>query len=32
MSLMEELEAVDWYDKRLEVCDDELKTILKQPL
>ena len=30
MSLMEELEAVDWYDQRIEVCkDDELKAILK---
>ena len=30
MSLMEELEAVDWYDQRIEVCQDkELKEILK---
>ena len=30
MSLMEELEAVDWYDQRIEVCkDEELKAILK---
>lgn len=30
MSLMEELEAVDWYNQRIEVCQDsELKSILK---
>ena len=29
MSLMEELEAVDWYDQRIEVCNDkELKAVL----
>lgn len=29
-SLIEELEAVDWYNKRVEVCKDlELKAILK---
>ncbi len=28
-SLMEELEAVDWYNQRIEVCkDDELRAIL----
>jgi len=28
-SLMEELEAVDWYDQRVEACsDDSLRTIL----
>ncbi len=28
-SLMEELEAVDWYNQRVDVCtDDELKAIL----
>lgn len=30
LSLMEELEAVDWYDQRIEVCeDDELRAILE---
>jgi len=30
MSLMEELEAVDWYNQRIEVCQDsELISILK---
>ncbi len=30
ISLMEELEAVDWYDQRIEVCkDDELRAILE---
>ncbi|MEE4239992.1 MAG: encapsulin-associated ferritin-like protein [Desulfopila sp.] len=30
MSLMEEMEAVDWYDQRIEVCrDKELKAILE---
>lgn len=30
MSLMEELEAVDWYNQRIEVCkDSELEAILK---
>ncbi len=30
MSLMEELEAVDWYNQRMEVCQDsELRAILK---
>jgi ferritin-like protein len=30
VSLMEELEAVDWYQQRLEACDDgELKEILR---
>ena len=30
MSLMEELEAVDWYNQRIEVCQDsELASILK---
>lgn len=30
MSLMEELEAVDWYEQRIEVCEDEeLKAILE---
>ena len=29
ISLMEELEAVDWYNQRIEVCvNDELKAIL----
>jgi ferritin-like protein len=29
VSLMEELEAVDWYNQRLEACkDEELKAIL----
>lgn len=29
MSLMEELEAVDWYNQRIEVCDNtELEAIL----
>lgn len=29
ISLMEELEAVDWYNQRIDVCtDDELKAIL----
>jgi hypothetical protein len=29
ISLMEELEAVDWYNQRIDVCkDDELKKIL----
>jgi ferritin-like protein len=29
LSLMEELEAVDWYDQRIEVCEDEeLRAIL----
>lgn len=28
-SLMEELEAVDWYNQRIEVCkDDELRAVL----
>lgn len=30
VSLMEELEAIDWYNQRAEVCvDTELKAILK---
>ncbi|WP_439136201.1 encapsulin-associated ferritin-like protein [Pseudomaricurvus sp.] len=30
VSLMEELEAVDWYNQRMDACkDDELKAILK---
>ena len=30
LSLIEELEAVDWYDQRIEVCDDkELRAILE---
>lgn len=30
ISLMEELEAVDWYNQRIDVCkDDELKKILE---
>lgn len=30
MSLMEELEAVDWYNQRIEVCQDsELSAILE---
>jgi len=30
MSLMEELEAVDWYNQRVDVCQDrELKAILE---
>ncbi len=30
ISLMEELEAVDWYQQRIDVCkDDELRRILK---
>lgn len=30
ISLMEELEAVDWYNQRMDACkDDELKAILK---
>ena len=30
ISLMEELEAVDWYNQRVDACkDDELKAILK---
>lgn len=30
ISLMEELEAVDWYNQRIDCCkDDELKKILK---
>jgi len=30
VSLMEELEAVDWYNQRIDVCrDDELKAILR---
>ncbi len=29
VSLIEELEAMDWYDQRIDVCDDdELKNIL----
>lgn len=29
VSLMEELEAVDWYNQRIDVCkDDELRAIL----
>lgn len=29
ISLMEELEAVDWYNQRIDVCkDDELKAVL----
>jgi len=29
ISLMEELEAVDWYNQRVDACkDEELKTIL----
>ena len=29
ISLMEELEAIDWYNQRVDVCkDDELKAIL----
>ena len=29
ISLMEELEAIDWYNQRVDVCkDDELKSIL----
>lgn len=30
VSLMEELEAIDWYEQRIEVCeDDELRAILE---
>lgn len=30
ISLMEELEAVDWYNQRIDCCkDDELKSILR---
>ena len=30
VSLMEELEAVDWYNQRMDVCaDDDLRAILK---
>jgi len=30
VSLMEELEAVDWYNQRVDACkDDELRAILK---
>lgn len=30
VSLMEELEAIDWYNQRVNACmDEELKTILK---
>jgi ferritin-like protein len=30
ISLMEELEAVDWYNQRMDACkDEELKSILK---
>ncbi len=30
VSLMEELEAVDWYNQRMDVCkDDELRKILE---
>lgn len=30
VSLMEELEAVDWYNQRIDVCrDDELRKILE---
>ena len=30
VSLMEELEAVDWYNQRIDCCkDDELKSILR---
>jgi len=30
VSLMEELEAIDWYNQRSDACqDDELKTILE---
>lgn len=30
VSLMEELEAVDWYNQRMDACkDDELRAILK---
>jgi len=30
VSLMEELEAVDWYNQRIDACtDDELKAILR---
>lgn len=30
VSLMEELEAVDWYNQRMDACkDEELKAILK---
>ena len=30
VSLMEELEAIDWYNQRADACmDEELKTILK---
>ena len=30
VSLMEELEAIDWYNQRVEVCmDPDLKTILE---
>lgn len=30
ISLMEELEAVDWYNQRMDACNDtELKSILK---
>jgi len=30
VSLMEELEAVDWYNQRVDVCkDDDLKAILR---
>jgi ferritin-like protein len=30
VSLMEELEAVDWYNQRVDACtDDELRSILK---
>ncbi|WP_404401500.1 ferritin-like domain-containing protein [Idiomarina seosinensis] len=29
ISLMEELEAIDWYNQRIDVCkDDELKAVL----
>jgi len=29
ISLMEELEAVDWYNQRIDVCkDDELRSVL----
>lgn len=29
VSLMEELEAVDWYNQRIDVCkDDELRSVL----
>ena len=29
VSLMEELEAVDWYNQRVDACKDDLKAILR---